>query len=500
MKSKNTYTAEAFPRGFQFLRHPQGKNPPVLSGLPLHPATDLKRAGDPPARMSLIRSTVPLTTRPLCSLLAGCLCMLVFFPGTAHAYLDPGTGSMLLSAVIGIAATLFFMLKTFYYKAAGLFYRLMGVAAPVEEDKGIVFYSEGKQYWNTFKPVLEALDASGTPAVYLTSDEADPGLSHPFAHVAARCIGAGNRGYAAMNMLEADICVMTTPGLDVLQIRRSPGVKHYTHLVHSPTDAAFYKLYSFDYFDSVMCSGAHQKESIRFLEALRGTKPKDLLETGCPYMDVLAGELEQRRDSAGMASTPREHPRILLAPTWGANGLLRRFGTDLLLPMAEAGFEVVIRPHPQSRLSEAELLAALAKALAPYPNVSWDAGTSPLDSMLASDVLVSDLSGIVFDYAFILERPVVTVAMEVDTRGMDAGDLPRPAWELEKLPELGASIAPEDIRNLPGVIAALPERERFSRYMRELRAASLYNFRSSGKIAAGQLVALRERVAAENAE
>lgn len=39
----------------------------------------------------------------------------------AFAYLDPGTGSMIVSAIIGVAATLVFVFKGFFFKLAGLF-------------------------------------------------------------------------------------------------------------------------------------------------------------------------------------------------------------------------------------------------------------------------------------------------------------------------------------------------------------------------------------------
>ncbi len=303
-----------------------------------------------------------------------------------------------------------------------------------------------------------------------------------------------------MNMLEAGVCVMTTPGLDVLQIRRSPGVAHYAHLVHSPTDAALYKLYSFDYFDSVLCSGEHQIRSLRFLEHLRGTPAKKLFHTGCPYMDVFADELDALTTMAPVPPTPwasNGKPRVLLAPTWGRNGLLRRFGLELLLPMVEAGFILTIRPHPQSRTSEPKLLEGLEQALKPFGNLSWDHNTSSLQAMVNSDVLVSDFSGIVFDYAFVLERPVLTIAMDMDTRGMDAGDLPYPAWELTKLVDIGANIGPEEVGNLPAVIDSLPGREEFAARMRRLRANSLFNYRSSGKAAAQQILELRKDVAAK---
>ena len=435
-------------------------------------------------------SGLPRSTALMLALVAS-ITAVPLFPGIALAYLDPGTGSMLLSAVIGIAATMFFMVKTFYYKATGIFYRLTGSAAPSSSKNAIVFYSEGRQYWNTFKPVLEAMDAMGEKALYLTSDKTDPGLNHTFTHVASRHIGTGNRAYAAMNMLEASVCVMTTPGLDVLQIRRSPGVAHYAHLVHSPTDTALYKLYSFDYFDSVLCSGEHQIRSLRVLEELRNTPKKELFQTGCPYMDVLADNLNALPP---FSKTKDKTPHVLLAPTWGRNGLLQRFGLDLLRPMAEAGFSLTIRPHPQSKTAEPELLETIAQALATYPNVAWDYETSALPAMLKSNVLVSDFSGIIFDYAFILERPVVTIAMTMDTRGMDAGDLPYPAWELTILPKLGASVAADAIHTLPEIIASFPPRETFAATMRQLRSESLFNYRGSGQVAAQQIISLKHRV------
>ena len=39
------------------------------------------------------------------------------------AYLDPSTGAMIISAVVGIFATLLLGLKTFWYKIASLFKR-----------------------------------------------------------------------------------------------------------------------------------------------------------------------------------------------------------------------------------------------------------------------------------------------------------------------------------------------------------------------------------------
>jgi hypothetical protein len=43
------------------------------------------------------------------------------FSPSAFAYLDPSTGSMILSAVVGILATLGLAIKTYWYKLKSIF-------------------------------------------------------------------------------------------------------------------------------------------------------------------------------------------------------------------------------------------------------------------------------------------------------------------------------------------------------------------------------------------
>jgi NADH:ubiquinone oxidoreductase subunit K len=52
----------------------------------------------------------------------------------AYAYLDPGTGSMLVSAVIGVAAAVGLALKMFWYRLIGLFRGKKGGTSPGTAD------------------------------------------------------------------------------------------------------------------------------------------------------------------------------------------------------------------------------------------------------------------------------------------------------------------------------------------------------------------------------
>ena len=61
-----------------------------------------------------------LQSRPVLLLLA----VLLFTASpAAMAYLDPSTGSMVVSAIVGILASIALALKTYWYKIKGLFKR-----------------------------------------------------------------------------------------------------------------------------------------------------------------------------------------------------------------------------------------------------------------------------------------------------------------------------------------------------------------------------------------
>ena len=48
--------------------------------------------------------------------------LLLFSPGV-HAYLDPSTGSMVVSAIVGIIASVALAMKTYWYRIKGFFKR-----------------------------------------------------------------------------------------------------------------------------------------------------------------------------------------------------------------------------------------------------------------------------------------------------------------------------------------------------------------------------------------
>lgn len=348
------------------------------------------------------------------------------------AYIDPGTGSMLFTIVTGFAVAVYFVAKSAWIRVKTIFAgRGAGLSAAKGKRERIVIYSEGKRYWNVFLPIVEELERRGVEAAFLTSEEDDPVFDRAPGAVRPQFIGSGNLAYARLNMLDAALCLTTTPGLDVYQWKRSKAVGHYAHILHSVDDATSYRLFGLDYFDSVLLTGEYQAAGIRELEGKRGLRAKELPVVGSTYLDVYARKLDALPSRDGGTTT------VLVSPSWGESALLRRYGEELLVPLAESGLRVIVRPHPQSALSERATIEGLKSALSRFDSVEWDSSRENLAALARADVMISDFSGIVFDYAFLFGRPVLYANADFDPRPYDSSDSSATPWKFAILPKLG---------------------------------------------------------------
>lgn len=367
----------------------------------------------------------------------------------AHCYIDPGTGSMLFSVLIGFVSIFFFAAKTALIKIKTLpiWYKKGGNSVAASR-KDIVIYSEGKQYWNVFRPVLEEFDKRKIPVTFYTSDENDLCFDFKSDFVTTSFIGKGNKAYATLNLLDADIVLMTTPGLDVYQLKRSKMVKHYSHILHSADDVTTYRLFGLDYFDSVLLTGDYQKEAIRQLEKLRDLPAKELITIGCTYLDIAMNKIRE----LPLVEKKDTQPTVLVSPSWGENGLLKKYGMSLLKPLAESGFHVIIRPHPQTSISEKEMLLKLQEELKSYTDIEWDFERENIMSMQKADIMISDFSGIIFDYMFLFSRPVIYTSYNFDKRPYDCSDLEEEPFKFQCIQKLGIKLTEKDFSDIKNII------------------------------------------------
>jgi CDP-glycerol glycerophosphotransferase (TagB/SpsB family) len=291
----------------------------------------------------------------------------------------------------------------------------------------------------------------------------DPVFDTPWNFIKAEFIGEGNRAFARLNMLRAGICLMTTPGLDVYQLKRSKMVKHYAHILHAASDAVMYRLFGMDYFDSVLLTGDYQAADIRTLERQRNIPEKKLLAVGCPYLDVYVEKIKK-------LPAEENHPfTVLLSPSWGPSAILSRYGEKLLDPLVASGWHIIIRPHPQSKKSEATMLERLQMRYKDSNNIVWDYERENIFSLNKADIMISDFSGIIFDYMFLRDKPVLYVNQKLDLRPYDADDIDHELWQFKTIKEAGIELREDDFPRITEIIKNAGDSEALALARRKAR-------------------------------
>lgn len=360
-------------------------------------------------------------------------------------YIDPGTGSMLFTILIGVLSAGYYFLRNLLMKMKFAF---SGGKVKEQDESHIPYaiFTDSKRYLTIFKPICDEMEKRGEKLVYLTAEEDDPLLKENYENVRTEFLGEGNRAYARMNMLKADVVLSTTPGLDVYQWKRSRDVKWYAHVLHAAGDVTMYRMFGIDYYDAMLLSGDFQIKQVRDLEALRGLPEKEACLVGIPHMDALRERLLQ----AGSASD--HETTILLAPSWGPSSILNKYGKKMIDELIATGYKVIIRPHPQTFISEKDMIEPLMKAYPETDKLVWDRNIDNFDTLNQSDILISDFSGVVLDYALVFDRPVICAETSFDNGIYDSWWLGEREWIFETLDKIGVKLTPDNMDNIKELV------------------------------------------------
>jgi len=387
-------------------------------------------------------------------------------------YIDPGTGSALFSIAIGIAAAAYFLLRGLILKLGIVF--SLGRKYEQAQHK-IVIYAEDKRYWPFFVLILEEFESRQIEVLYLTTSADDPVFSSDYKYIKGKYIGKGNKAFAYLNFLSADVVLSTTPDLDVLQWKRAKTVKHYCHICHAVGGSLLYRLFALDYYDSILLSGEDEISEIRYLESTRKLPEKQLVVAGNTYFDMSVEKIKHIPEE-------NEHPfTVLVSPSWGASSLLKMYGEKLLDPLAKTGWRIIVRPHPQSVIVEKAMLEKLVERYKNTPNIEWDYNHENIYALSKSDVMISDFSGIIYDYVFLFDRPVLLSLRNLDLRPYDAHCLKQEPSYLQALRKIGLELEESRLNSIKDIIMDLSKNTELKDSRQEVKRIMWRHQGESGK-------------------
>ena len=309
----------------------------------------------------------------------------------------------------------------------------------------IAFYTDHKRYWNVFEPLLDEMERRHQKVVYLTGSEDDPIFNKKYEYISGEFLGKGNKAFSKLNLLNAYVVVASTPSLGVFQWKQSRYVDYYIHVQHGANDISMYRMFGTDHFDALPLSGDYQVKQIRQLEEMRGIKPRETPLVGIPYMDVMKERLE------AMGPVEPHERTVLVAPSWGKSSILSRFGEEFIDSLIATGYKIIIRPHPQSYSSEK---AILEKIMSKYSNgeVIWNKDNDNFEVLRQADILISDFSGIIFDFTLVFDKPLIYTDTQYDISPYDAYWIDEKPWTFRILPELGMELNENNVGEIKELI------------------------------------------------
>ena len=182
------------------------------------------------------------------------------------------------------------------------------------------------------------------------------------------------------------------------------------------------------------------------LEKLRALPEKELIKVGIPYMDEMAKRLEKNPEVEKHSRT------VLLAPSWGKSAIFGVYGSKIIDVLLKTGYHIIIRPHPQSFTSEKELMDKLMREYPESEQLEWNRDNDNFEVLKRADILVSDFSGVNFDFALVYNKPVIYTDPKIDVSVYDAWWLDKTLWTESALPRIGKELTNDNMENLKELI------------------------------------------------
>ena len=435
-----------------------------------------------------------------------------FFVSYAYAYIDPVTGSAVLTLLAGAVAAGAMTLKFYWFKIKTRFSRgfskenqteavdqsslesgfisewaeLKKINQLSQDERSIMFYAENKASMNHFQLLIyELTEKMNLQVCYVTSVKNDPIFSSKNQRILPFYIGDGTARTKFFSTLKAKILVMDMPDLGKLHIKRSDEYPvHYIYLFHS-----MYSVHSYlrkgavDNYDTIFCVGPHQVNEIREMEKVYGLKAKKLINYGYGRLDTL---LQKKINS--QVTNANSKDLIIIAPSYGDDNLLERCGVKLIDILLKSNFRVMLRPHLRTLRDSTKLIDSIKKKFGKNPNFALETGIIKFDSLNNSLCMISDWSGISLEYAFTFERPVIFIDVPKKVLNPNSSDIVLEPIEISIRNKIGNIVSPNNLEEILVLIRGLDKNtQNISERIREIRAKTVYNIGESAKIGAGYI-------------
>ena len=168
---------------------------------------------------------------------------------------------------------------------------------------------------------------------------------------------------------------------------------------------------------------------------------------------------------------------ILISPSWGPSSLFRDKEkiTILIENLIHENFKVILRPHHMTLRTDSEYISELEKRFSRFENFLLEKGNFNANSIAQADVLITDYSGIAFEYYFKYKGKVIFIETgEFKINNIYFKKLNLPAFEIINRDKIGYLCSYENITEILHIVKN--EKPRLNNFN------PIFNFENSDKV------------------
>lgn len=354
------------------------------------------------------------------------------------------------------------------------------------ENKQLVFYSEKNGFYKYFKDIIEIiLHKTDIIIHYITSDPADEVFKLQSDNFQVYYIGE-KKLIVLMMKMDADMVVMTMPDLQKYHIKRSMVRDdiEYVYIDHGIGSInLMLRKHALDYFDTVFASNDISYRELKEQEKKYGLTPRNIVKYGFCLIDNMIREYESQPVIENEVKT------ILIAPSWQEDNLLDLCIDQILDQLLGKGYHIIVRPHPQYVRHCYEKLELLKQRYAQYDDFTLQTDFSSNDTVFNADILMTDWSGIAYEYSFTTLKPSLFIDTPMKVMNPDYKEIDVVPFDIEIRNQIGLSVSVDHLEELDSVVRKLLYSEDYQKEnMKALRDKYLYNVSKSAKVGADYLI------------
>ena len=153
-----------------------------------------------------------------------------------------------------------------------------------------------------------------------------------------------------------------------------------------------------------------------------------------------------------MPAPDKHETTVLLAPSWGDSAIFSLYGGKIIEALLKTGYKIIVRPHPQSFVSEKEMMDRLMEEYPDSDQLEWNRDNDNFEVLRKSDIMISDFSGVIFDFSLVFDRPIIYTEPRYDKAPYDACWIADEPWTFKVLPRIGKQLTDENMDSIKGLI------------------------------------------------